>query len=128
MSHKLRPSNRAKTGGFRAKLSESFTEDERYLLQSSEADCSHLNAGIKLIVHFTNQHSIMWWSDLLTYLLTWCFKLSQPQRIISGLKETFIKRYTVQRTNKAEIRPEEQSEKAESWRENSWNEMQLKGP
>ena len=38
----------------------------------------------------------------------------QPQRIISGLKETFIKRYTVERTNKAEIRPEEHSEKAES--------------
>ena len=31
-----------------------------------------------------------------------CFKPSQPQRIISGLKETFIKRYTVERTNKAE--------------------------
>ena len=53
---------------------------------------------------------------------------SQPQRIISGLKETFIKRYIVQRTNKAEIRPEEQSEKAESRRENLLNEIQLKGP
>ena len=31
--------------------------------------------------------------------------------IISGLKETFIKRYTVERTNKAELRPQEQSEK-----------------
>ena len=31
---------------------------------------------------------------------------------MSGLKETFIKRYTVERTNKAEIRSEEQSEKA----------------
>ena len=28
----------------------------------------------------------------------------------------------------AEIRPEEQSEKAESCRENLWNEIQLKGP
>ena len=37
----------------------------------------------------------------------------QPQRIISGLKKTFIKRYIVERTNKAEIRPEEQSEKTE---------------
>ena len=26
-------------------------------------------------------------------LVSWCFKPSQPQRIISGLKETFIKRY-----------------------------------
>ena len=41
---------------------------------------------------------------------------------------TVIKRYIVQMTNKAEIRPEEQSEKAESSRENLWNEIQLKGP
>ena len=32
---------------------------------------------------------------------------------IPGLRKTFIKRYTVERTNKAELRPEEQSEKAE---------------
>ena len=42
---------------------------------------------------------------------------------MSGLKETFTKVYVVERTNKAEIRPEEQSEKAESCRENSRNEM-----
>ena len=34
----------------------------------------------------------------------------------------------VERTNKAEIRPEEQSEKAESCQENLCNEIQLKGP
>ena len=56
------------------------------------------------------------------------FKPSQPQRIISGLRETFIKRYIVERTNKTEMRPEEQSEKAESRWENLWNEIQLKGP
>ena len=39
-----------------------------------------------------------------------------------------MKRYIVERTDKAEIRPEEQSEKAESCPENSWNEIQLKGP
>ena len=50
-------------------------------------------------------------------LVSWCFKPSQPQRIISGLRETFIQRYTVERTNKAEVRPEEQSEKAASCRE-----------
>ena len=61
-------------------------------------------------------------------LVSWCIKPSQPQRIISGLKETFIKRYIVERTNKAEIRPEEQSEKVESCREKLWNEIQLKGP
>ena len=41
-------------------------------------------------------------------------------------KETFIKRYRAGRTNKAEIRPEEQSEKAESCQENLWKEIQLK--
>ena len=43
------------------------------------------------------------------------------------MKETFIKRNTVERTNKAEIKPEEKSEKAESCREILWNEIQLKG-
>ena len=57
-------------------------------------------------------------------LVNWCFELSQPL----GLKEIFIKRYIVERTNKTEIRPEEQREKTESCRENLWNEIQLKGP
>ena len=48
--------------------------------------------------------------------------------ITSGLRETFIKRSIVERTNKAEMRPEEQSEKAESCQENLWNEIQVKGP
>ena len=39
-----------------------------------------------------------------------------------------MKRYTVERTDKAQLRPEEQSEKVESFRENFWNEIQLKGP
>ena len=39
-----------------------------------------------------------------------------------------MKIYTVERTNKAELRPEEQSEEAESCRESVWNEIQLKGP
>ena len=56
------------------------------------------------------------------------FEPSQLLRIMSGLKETFINRHIVERTNKAEIRPEEQSEKTESCRENLWNETQLKGP
>ena len=60
--------------------------------------------------------------------VNWCFQPSQPQRIISRLTETFIKRYIVDRTNKKELRSEEQSEKAESCRENLWNEIQLKGP
>ena len=34
----------------------------------------------------------------------------------------------VERTGKAERRPEEQSEKAESFRKNLWNEIQYKGP
>ena len=43
----------------------------------------------------------------------WCFEPSQPLGIISGLKETFVKRYTVEKTNKAKIRLEEQVRK---WR------------
>ena len=35
-------------------------------------------------------------------------------RITSGLRETFIKIHIVERTNKAELRPEEQSKKAEN--------------
>ena len=62
-----------------------------------------------------------------SYLVNWCFVSSQPLGIISRLKETFIKRYVVERTNKAEIRLKEQSEKTKSCRENLWNEIQLKG-
>ena len=34
-------------------------------------------------------------------LVNWCFEPSQPLWIISGLKETFVKRYIAERTNKA---------------------------
>ena len=51
-------------------------------------------------------------------LVSWWFKPSHPHRIISGLKETFIKRYIVVRTKKADIGLEKQSEKTESYREN----------
>ena len=44
-------------------------------------------------------------------LVNWCFEPSQPLGIILGLKETFMKRYIVERTTKEEIRQEEQSEK-----------------
>ena len=36
--------------------------------------------------------------------------------------------YTVERTNKTGIRPEEQNEQTESFRENLEGEIQLKGP
>ena len=36
-------------------------------------------------------------------LVDWCSDPSQPLGIISGLKETFIKRHIVGRTNKAEM-------------------------
>ena len=52
------------------------------------------------------------------YLVNWCFEPSQLLGIISGLKETFIKRHIVEKTNKVEIRPEEQSKKTESCKEN----------
>ena len=61
-------------------------------------------------------------------LVSMGFKPGQPQRIISELREIFFKRYLVERTKKAGIRPEEQSEKVESCRENLWNDMQLKEP
>ena len=61
-------------------------------------------------------------------LVNGCFESSQPLETMSGLKETFIKTYLVERTNKAEIRPEEQSEKMVSCREDLWKEIQLKGP
>ena len=44
-----------------------------------------------------------------------------------GAEGDFIRRYIVERTNMAEIRPEEQSEKAESCQESLWNEIQLRG-
>ena len=40
------------------------------------------------------------------------------------MKETFIKKYVLERTNKADIRPEEQSEKMESCWENLWNQRE----
>ena len=52
---------------------------------------------------------------------------SEPLQITSGLKETFKEKYTVERTNKAEIRLKVKSEKKESCREKLWNEIQLKG-
>ena len=39
-----------------------------------------------------------------------------------------MERNIVERTNKAKIGLEEQSEKTESCPENLWNEIQLKGP
>ena len=35
-------------------------------------------------------------------LVNWCFEPSQPLRIISGLKETLMKRHIVERVNKTE--------------------------
>ena len=52
----------------------------------------------------------------------------QTRRISETLSGTFIKRHIVERTSKAEIRPEELSKKAEICQENFWNEIQLKGP
>ena len=46
---------------------------------------------------------------------------------IPGLPSGVIKKYIVERTNKAEVRPEEQSAKTESCLDNLLNEIQLKG-
>ena len=48
--------------------------------------------------------------------------------MVMMMKETFIKKCIAEKTNEAELRPQEQSEKTESCRENLWNELQLKGP
>ena len=45
-----------------------------------------------------------------------------------GAEKTIIKRYIDERANKVEIRPEEQSGKTESCRENLFSEIQVKGP
>ena len=44
------------------------------------------------------------------------------------MREIFVKRYIVEKTNKLELTPEEQGWKEESRRENLSNEIQLKGP
>ena len=62
-------------------------------------------------------------TELQIILLVGVFEPSRPQRIISGLSVTFVKIYTVERTDKAEMRPEEQSEEVESCWENLWNEI-----
>ena len=61
--------------------------------------------------------------------LVGAFKPGQPQRILSGLQETFIiiERCIAERTIKAEIKPEERCEKAGSSRENLRNDIQSKG-
>ena len=63
-----------------------------------------------------------------SWFVSRCFKPSQPQIIISRLRETFITRFIVERINKAKIRPKEQGGKTGSSRENLWNGIQLKGP
>ena len=55
-------------------------------------------------------------------LIVWRFEPSQPLGIISGLKETVMKRYVGERTYETEIRQEEQSEKTGSCWENLRNE------
>ena len=90
-------------------------------------------------------------------LVSWCFEPSQPQRIILGLTTNFNlspsyskwrlsnppptpsknnnnnnkqqqHTHNPERTNNVEIRPEEQSEKAESCRKDLWDEIQLTKP
>ena len=54
-------------------------------------------------VHFLSACQMMgFWVMIVSNLVSWCCKPSQPQRIISGLRETFIKRDVVQRTSKAD--------------------------
>ena len=78
--------------------------------------CRHQNPKSEMLKQLTHIHC----NKLVSWLV---FEPSQPLGIISGLKEIFMKRYTVEKTNKAEIRLEEQSEKTESCQKNLWNEI-----
>ena len=69
--------------------------------------------------------NFIWWT--LIEWVYWYFEPSQRLWIISGLKETFTMRNTVKRTNKTEIRLEEQSEKTESCWENFGMKYSWKG-
>ena len=74
----------------------------------STKDC----LGRYYVYAFFQQKRRRSWSLLgmcILFVNWWCFEPSPPLGIISGLKETFIKRNTVERTNKEEVRPEEQS-------------------
>ena len=53
-----------------------------------------------------NKHEVQGHRELVS-LVNWCFEPGQPLGIISGLRETFIERYIVEETNKAELRPQE---------------------
>ena len=64
---------------------------KRFLWTNKKADlASHPVVGLELQVR-----------DVVSQLVSWRFKSSKPQRTISGLKETLIKRYVVERTDKA---------------------------
>ena len=61
------------------------------------AYCSdHLLISVRLSV------VLIAYCQLVGWLVSWCFKPSQSKKIISGLRETFIQRYIVERTSKAE--------------------------
>ena len=67
----------------------------------------------------------------LTNLLLLAAKQEPHKKSLSlneKFRETFNKRYVAERTNKVEMRLENQSEKVESCQENLWNEIQLEGP
>ena len=69
---------------------------------------------------FNNTLHLLLWLQRVSSLVSLCCKPSQPQRITSVLRETFIKRYIVERTNKAVLK--DQSKKMELLREFiEWN-------
>ena len=55
----------------------------------------------------------------LCILIRWDFNFCVRSSPLRGI---------IERTDEAEIRPEEQGEEAKSCRDNLWNEIQLKGP
>ena len=80
----------------------------------------------QLYYHYCLLRSI--WRERERVLVSWLVFWPRQLGIISGLKETFIKRHIVERTKTAERGPEEQSGRTASCRENSCNEIKLKWP
>ena len=99
-----------------------YIEEDENKVQASTANSEIYRRTLQL---FQQLYYNYWWYascaflsydvvKLVSYLVSWCFKPCQPQRNISGLRAIFIRRHIVEMINKAEIRLEEQSEKAES--------------
>ena len=83
-----------------------------------------INHNIPTTWRWVRGDSVLVAQSVLGMMPTGTYWKYQP---LSTLTLWRIESYIVERTIRAELRPEEQNEKAESCRENLWNEIQLKG-